>query len=175
MKTGCPAGSNDFRISITQVKKTKNVAYDHKRYKEQLVFNLLMHRSSATGLFTSYFNPGMFLILKDIRSYLTFYITSILSILFVSCIATFPVGPSIPPSGFYEKHSEVFNGTYDEVWAATIAALEALDWRIQNQDELSGIYNLKHLMFTVPNSMKRIEYMLNPQIGRSRIPRSCLI
>lgn len=55
-----------------------------------------------------------------------------------SCIATYPVGPSVPPPGFYEHQSEVFNGSYDEVWSATVESVEALDWRIRSQDMFTG-------------------------------------
>jgi outer membrane protein OmpA-like peptidoglycan-associated protein len=58
-------------------------------------------------------------------------------ILFISCVGRTPVGPP-PPGGYYKNEPVVFNGSYDEVWSATIAALQTLDWRIQSQDVYTG-------------------------------------
>jgi hypothetical protein len=58
-------------------------------------------------------------------------------ILLLSCVGETPVGPA-PKGGYYKNEPVVFNGSYDEVWSATIAALQALDWRIQSQDMSTG-------------------------------------
>lgn len=64
-----------------------------------------------------------------------FYILA--PILFLSCVGETPVGPP-PDAGYYKNEPVVFKATYDEVWSATVAALQALDWRIQSQDMFTG-------------------------------------
>jgi peptidoglycan-associated lipoprotein len=96
----------------------------------------------------------MRLIIKDKTRFL-FYIFA--PILFLSCVGETPVGPA-PEPGYYKNESVVFNGSYNEVWSATIAALQQLDWRIQNQDKLNG------------NIQFETSYVYSPKFGqRDRI------
>jgi hypothetical protein len=111
----------------------------------------------------------MFLVLKDKTSDLIFILAPIL---LLSCIGRYPVGPSIPPSGYYQKESVVFNGSYDEVWSATIAALEALDWKIQNQDSLKGKIQFETSYVYSPKFGERYRIYFEPtneQIKDSKI------
>lgn len=111
----------------------------------------------------------MFLVPKDKRSYLIFIIVPIL---LLSCIGRYPVGPSIPPSGYYKNESVVFNGSYDEVWSATIAALEALDWRIQSLDMFTGRIQFETSYVYSPKFGERYRIYFEPtneQIKDSKI------
>ena len=96
----------------------------------------------------------MSLIIKEKTRFLLYIFAPVL---FLSCVGETPVGPA-PEAGYYENEPIVFNGSYDEVWSATIAALEALDWRIQNQDKLNG------------NIQFETSYVYSPKFGeRDRI------
>ena len=58
-------------------------------------------------------------------------------ILLYSCIGRTPVSPP-PESGFYQNEPVVFHGSFEEVWSASVSAVEQLDWEIKEKDELDG-------------------------------------
>jgi len=58
-------------------------------------------------------------------------------ILLYSCIGRTPVSPP-PESGFYQNEPVVFHGSFEEVWSASVSAVEQLNWEIKEKDELDG-------------------------------------
>ena len=105
---------------------------------------------------------------KDASRFL-FYIFAL--ILFLSCVGRTPVEPA-PEAGYYKNEPVVFNAGYDEVWSATIAALEALDWRIQNQDSLNGKIQFETSYVYSPKFGERYRIYFEPtneQIKDSKI------
>lgn len=74
-------------------------------------------------------------------------------LLLLSCVGRTPVEPA-PEAGYYENEPVVFNAGYDEVWSATIAALQALDWRIKSEDKFTGKIQFE------------TSYVYSPEFGR---------
>jgi outer membrane protein OmpA-like peptidoglycan-associated protein len=110
----------------------------------------------------------MSLSIKDEARFL-FYIFA--PILFLSCVGRTPVEPA-PESGYYENEPVVFNASYDEVWSATIAALESLDWRIQSQDMSTGRIQFETSYVYSPEFDKRDRVYAEPtnqQIKDSKV------
>ncbi len=110
----------------------------------------------------------MSLSIKDEARFL-FYIFA--PILFLSCVGRNPVEPA-PESGYYENEPVVFDASYDEVWSATIAALESLDWRIQSQDMSTGRIQFETSYVYSPEFGKRDRVYAEPtnqQIKDSKV------
>ncbi len=66
------------------------------------------------------------------------FVSSIFALfLLSSCIGETPVS-HIPEEGYYKNEPVVFHGSYEEVWSASVSAVEQLDWEIKEKDELDG-------------------------------------
>ncbi len=110
----------------------------------------------------------MILIIRDATRFL-FYTCA--ALLFLSCVGRTPVEPA-PEAGYYENEPVVFNAGYDDVWSATIAALEALDWRIQSEDKVTGEIQFETSYVYSPEFGKRDRIYVEPtnqQIEDSKV------
>ncbi len=110
----------------------------------------------------------MILIIRDATRFL-FYTCA--ALLFLSCVGRTPVEPA-PEAGYYENEPVVFNAGYDEVWSATIAALQALDWRIQSEDKFTGEIQFETSYVYSPEFGKRDRIYVEPtnqQIEDSKV------
>jgi peptidoglycan-associated lipoprotein len=105
---------------------------------------------------------------KDVTRFL-FY--TFAPLFFLSCVGRTPVEPA-PEAGYYENEPVVFNAGFDEVWTATIAALQALDWRIQSQDMFTGTIQFETSFVYSPEFGKRDRIYVEPtnqQIENSKV------
>src|SRR3990172_9314063 len=97
-------------------------------------------------------------------------------IMLLGCVGETPQEP--PKYGFYKNEPVVFRSPYDDVWTATLLAVQELNWDISNADKTKGIIELKTSyvytevfgeytrMYVEPNNVEMEKSKIKPYLTR---------
>ena len=97
-------------------------------------------------------------------------------IMLLGCVGETPQEP--PKYGFYKNEPVVFRSPYDDVWTATLLAVQELNWAINNADKTKGIIELKTSyvytevfgeytrMYVEPNNVEMEKSKIKPYLTR---------